>query len=222
LAQGESTQGESALAEPDRNWLPLGTVGRPYGVRGAFHVRLYNPESLAFETLSHVELVRQELGQRTSSQSFEIVEASPRPKGLVMALRGLDSPEAAARWTGAEIRARRSDLPPLAPGEYYLVDLIGCEVWAPASPADETADETSQPDGQRGETSPADETSQLGEWRQLGEVSAVRSDPSCDTAVVRRSDGTLVEFAVVPAWIANVDVDGRRIELSSEEGLIEP
>jgi len=170
-------------------------VGKAYGVQGAFHARLYNAESSAFESLERVQLAQ---GKKT--QSFDIVEASPRPKGLVLKLAGLNSPEATAEWTGAEILAERAKLPPLEPGEYYLADLVGCEVWIVADSA-------------------ADASSQAA--RKLGEVSEVRSDPSCDTAVVQRPDGTLLEFAVLPQWVTSVDVEARRVELSGEEGLIE-
>lgn len=196
-SDGVPVRGESSFVpSSDRTFLPLGTVGKAYGIRGAFHARLYNPESLAFESLERVQLA-----QGTKSKTFDIVEVSPRPKGLVLRLAGLSSPEATAEWTGAQILAERAKLPPLEPGEYYLIDLVGCEVWLEAN------DDTSEPSSRAG--------------LKLGEVSEVRSDPSCDTAVVRRADGTLFEFAVLPEWVASVDVEARRVELSSEEGLIE-
>ena len=36
---------------------------------------------------------------------------------------------AAAALTLAEVRARRAALPPLAPGEFYVEDVVGCAVF---------------------------------------------------------------------------------------------
>jgi 16S rRNA processing protein RimM len=55
----------------------------------------------------------------------------------------------------------------------------------------------------------------------VGEVVRVETHPSIDTLVIRRPDGTLVEQAVAPAFIAHLDVAARRVELKNRDGLIE-
>jgi 16S rRNA processing protein RimM len=172
-------------ADEDRRWLRIGQLGRPHGVRGAVHVRLDNPESDAFETLTHLRLV-----QGKDARLFEIGEVSPRPKDVVVTLAGINSREAAQLWTGATVYAERSSLPPLEPGEYYLADLVGATVVA------------------------------LGEVR--GTIARVRSDPSCDTAVVRTEAGAELELALVDDWLLEVNIEERRVTLTSDEGLIEP
>jgi 16S rRNA processing protein RimM len=47
---------------------------------------------------------------------------------LVAKWAGCDSPEAADALKGAQVAAARGDFPPLLPGEYYWVDLIGLRV----------------------------------------------------------------------------------------------
>ena len=97
--------------------------------------------------------------------------------------------DAAQALTGARVLVPRSELPPLAEGEAYLVDLVGAEVVAP--------------DG------------------VIGEVVDIAVHPSVDTLVIRRPDGKLVELALLPAFVAKLDAAGRRVELTSRDGLIE-
>lgn len=169
----------------DRDWLRIGQVGRPHGIRGALHVRPYNPDSDALGSLSRVRLMR---GKEV--RELEIESSNPQPKDFILTFRGVSSREAAQLWTGAEVFAPRSSLPPLEPGEYYLADLVGCSVFVLD--------------------------------RRVGTVAKVRSDPSCDTAVISKLDGGECELPLVDDWVGEVDVEARKVVLESEEGLIEP
>jgi 16S rRNA processing protein RimM len=108
----------------DPETVVLGVVGKPHGVRGEVTLRPHNVHGRTFETLRTLTLVRD-----GASRSYEIVALRPTPDGAIARLRGVDDREAAAALTLAEIRAPRSALPPLAPGEYYVSDVLGCEVF---------------------------------------------------------------------------------------------
>jgi 16S rRNA processing protein RimM len=54
----------------------------------------------------------------------------------------------------------------------------------------------------------------------VGEVVEVRVHPSVDALVVRAPDGTLLEQPIAEPWIASVDVDAKRVELRSTDGLV--
>jgi 16S rRNA processing protein RimM len=43
-------------------------------------------------------------------------------------LGGIDTPEEAKEWSGALVSVLWEELPPPEEGEYYVTDLIGCEV----------------------------------------------------------------------------------------------
>ena len=47
---------------------------------------------------------------------------------IVARVAGLSDREAALRWRGAEILVPRAQFPAPAEGEYYWIDLVGCEV----------------------------------------------------------------------------------------------
>lgn len=55
----------------------------------------------------------------------------------------------------------------------------------------------------------------------VGEVVRVETHPTVDTLVIRRPDGSLVEQALAPAFIARLDVPNRTVELANRDGLIE-
>jgi 16S rRNA processing protein RimM len=55
----------------------------------------------------------------------------------------------------------------------------------------------------------------------VGAVEAIGIHPSVDTLVIRTPDGKLVEQPLVDEWLEEVDAVGRRVVLTSREGLIE-
>lgn len=105
--------------------LELGVLGRPHGVRGALHMRLHNPDSDAFDTLKRL-LIETERGGR---EELRIASVEARPKSWVLTFQGVATREQAEVLTGRRVFALRSELPALAEGEYYLMDLIGCRVY---------------------------------------------------------------------------------------------
>jgi 16S rRNA processing protein RimM len=53
---------------------------------------------------------------------------------MLLGFEGVDDRDAALALRGARLEVERRLLPPLAPGEYYLVDLVGADVLGPAGP----------------------------------------------------------------------------------------
>jgi 16S rRNA processing protein RimM len=92
-------------------------------VRGEISLRPYNPRGRALADLRQVVLVRE--GRR---EAREIVACRPVEGGYLVRLDGVESREAAAALTLAEVQIARAVLPALAPGEYYVEDVAGCAV----------------------------------------------------------------------------------------------
>jgi 16S rRNA processing protein RimM len=112
------------VAPYDPETVVLGVVGKPHGVRGEVMLRPHNVHGRSFEGLRALTLVR-----GATSTTYEIVALRTTPDGAIARLRGVDDREAAAALTLAEIRAPRASMPPLAPGEYYVSDVVGCQVF---------------------------------------------------------------------------------------------
>lgn len=106
-----------------RDFLELGRVGRPHGVRGEFRLTLFNKESDALRTAKHLHLV--------SEAGVAVIRIDAvRGKGAepIIALADMASREAAEAVRGARVFVKRSELPALEEGEYYLVDTLGLTV----------------------------------------------------------------------------------------------
>jgi 16S rRNA processing protein RimM len=92
-------------------------------VAGEIALRPYNPRGRALAGLGQILLVRD--GRR---EEREVVACRPVEGGYLLRLGGVADREAAAALTLAEVRVARAALPPLAPGEYYVEDVVGCAV----------------------------------------------------------------------------------------------
>ncbi len=97
--------------------IALGKLGRSHGLQG--ELRLF-PYSEGDNLLAARQVYVAE-----SLLGIEHVRATK--DCLLIKFAGIDTPEAAARLTHAEVALPRACLPPLAEGEYYWVDLIGLE-----------------------------------------------------------------------------------------------
>jgi ribosomal 30S subunit maturation factor RimM len=56
---------------------------------------------------------------------------------------------------------------------------------------------------------------------EIGQVVEVRIFPTIDALVIERPDGVRVELPLNPHWVAEVNLEERRIVLSSTDGIIE-
>lgn len=61
-------------------------------------------------------------------RTAEVVGARPFGDGELVRLGGVDDRDQAARFTNSELYVPRDRLPALAEGEFYVADLIGCQV----------------------------------------------------------------------------------------------
>lgn len=105
-------------------WLEIGRIGSPFGVKGWMHVESYTdpPEQLLqYRNWS----LRGRTGEPVARQ---VAEGREHTSGMVVRLQGIEDRDSAALWQGATIAVPRSELPPLKPREYYQADLMGLEV----------------------------------------------------------------------------------------------
>jgi 16S rRNA processing protein RimM len=110
--------------EYDPDTISVGVFGRPHGVGGALALRPHNPGSRALDGLGQVLACAAD-GRRTA---YDVASLRPVAGGYLIRLAGIDDREAAAALTLSEVRAPRAALPALAPGEYYVEDVVGCAV----------------------------------------------------------------------------------------------
>ncbi len=105
-------------------WIELGRVGAPFGIKGWVHVESHTdpPEGL----LGYREWVlRLATGERLVRG---VLEGRSHGAGLVAHLAGVDERGAAALLAGAWIEVERATLPQLPARQYYRADLQGLRV----------------------------------------------------------------------------------------------
>jgi len=118
----------SRAGEPsdDSPGLEVGRVSKAHGITGELRIVPHWESSDALEQVSEIWLTLKD--QRTA---YAIERARAVPRAYLVKLRGVDDRNAAEALHGATVSVPRSVLPPLEPGEYYLVDLIGVKVLGP-------------------------------------------------------------------------------------------
>ncbi|MCL1817777.1 MAG: ribosome maturation factor RimM, partial [Spirochaetaceae bacterium] len=104
--------------------LTTGIVRRSHGVRGFFRVQSTSGETAHFMALEEICL----RGPAGKEETFSVEECRAAGKDILMKLRGIDSPEDAARYAAWEIRVPREKASPLGKGQYYVNDLCGASI----------------------------------------------------------------------------------------------
>ena len=98
-------------------WLRAGTVGRPHGLDGSFHVGDCVPGLLTLDGAVMVAGRERRIARRAGTDSRPIVR-----------FEGCDDREAAEALRGAEILVARSRVPELDEDEWWADELEGCRV----------------------------------------------------------------------------------------------
>lgn len=171
--------------DKNKTHLEIGIIAKPHGIRGELKVRLHNEDSTSLDEVTHV-IVEPAKGEVVR---YEVERVRGNSKGLILALSGVDTMEAANDLRGAKLWVDRAAVSALEPGEYYLVDLVGCQVELDGKP--------------------------------FATVQSVRPDPTVDTMVIKLLDGTVADVPLVEAWVGEVDIGAKKIQLLSTDGLIE-
>jgi 16S rRNA processing protein RimM len=105
-------------------WVELGRLGAPYGIKGWLHVESHTDPKLAL--LKYREwALRFGDGERSMRR---VAEGRAHGEGLVARLDGVADRNVAATFTGALIEVQRASLPAPKKNEYYQADLVGMSV----------------------------------------------------------------------------------------------
>ncbi len=120
--------------------LVVGIVRTSFGIHGALKIESISGETGHLLKLERVRLRRirsQSAAQRArlgrspeenSIDEFRVTGARQHGSLVVLNLQGIESPEEARTWQGAEVVVERSAAAPKGPDEYYIADLVGCRL----------------------------------------------------------------------------------------------
>jgi len=170
--------------DKNKTHLQVGVIGRPHGLRGEVKLHLHFEGSTSLDAVEYVVLEP----EKGPAQRLQLESVRGSAKGPILAFVDVAGREGAEALRGAKVWIERAAAPPLEDGEYYLVDLVGCDVSL--------------------------------EGKSIAKVTGVRPDPSVDTMILKLMDGEVAEVPIVEAWVGEVDVNAKTVELLSEDGLI--
>jgi 16S rRNA processing protein RimM len=107
-----------------KDWLELGRVGSPYGIKGWVHVQSFADPPQRLLKIREWNLC---LGV-AEPLAMKVVEGRTHGSGIVARLDGIEDRNQAARLQGARIEVARSALPKLRRRQFYQADLVGLPV----------------------------------------------------------------------------------------------
>jgi 16S rRNA processing protein RimM len=106
--------------EPDLGRLTVGTVGRPHGLDGSFHLAGHG---------GGVELGAG-LAVQVGDRPARIANCKGTADRPILRLDIAASREQVDELRGQQVSVDRSEVPDPDEGEFFQVDLVGCSVWA--------------------------------------------------------------------------------------------
>jgi 16S rRNA processing protein RimM len=108
----------------NKDVLEIGQIVNTRGLRGEVKLNSFSEDSKRFEKLSTI-LVK----NKDNFEEYEIQRVSYSKNQVVLKLKGIDHIDYAEKLKNLYVYVRRSDLEDLEEGQYYIVDLIGLEVF---------------------------------------------------------------------------------------------
>ena len=97
----------------------IGRVLKAHGIKGELVVLPVSISPADFKSYQEVIL---------ADRRYPVVSSRSHGKFVILALRGVETRNAAETLCGAELRLPKSEFPPLAAGKYYRHELAGCAV----------------------------------------------------------------------------------------------
>ena len=105
-------------------YIQIGEIYREHGVQGEVKVWVYSQSDENFRKGMKVILRRSD----GDESEVQIDAAAPYQKWFLTKFSTFTNPEKAKEWRKAHVLVKKSDLTKARRGEYYLFDLIGCQV----------------------------------------------------------------------------------------------
>lgn len=106
------------------NRLEIGKIVNTHGLRGEVKVVPWTNTPDVFEDIEYVYVKGKE------EKKLEISNIKYQKNNIIVKLKGLDDITDAERLKNAVLTTDREQLPELSEGEYYIEDLIGCEIFS--------------------------------------------------------------------------------------------
>ena len=105
-------------------YLEIGQIVNTFGIKGQVKVVPFTDDITQFDTLKQIYIEK-----RKNLELFEIEKSKDHKNMIILKLKGIDTPEQAESLRNCYIKINRKDARKLPEGTYFIVDLIGLDVY---------------------------------------------------------------------------------------------
>ena len=108
-----------------QEFLEIGQIVNTFGIKGMVKVKPFTDNIRRFDNMEKVYVET----NKTKKQ-YEIEEVKYHKEMVLIKFKGIDRVEEAELLRNAYLKVNRKDEPELEEGTYYIVDLIGLDVYS--------------------------------------------------------------------------------------------
>lgn len=108
-----------------QEFLEIGQIVNTFGIKGMVKVKPFTDDITRFDYLEKVYVESQK-----NKKEYEIEEVKYHKDMVLIKFKGIDRIEEAELLRNSYLKVDRNDEPDLEEGTYYIVDLIGLDVYS--------------------------------------------------------------------------------------------
>ena len=105
-------------------YLEIGQIVNTFGIKGMVKIKPFTDDINRFDRLKKIYI-----SNKNGKKEYQIQEVKYHKNMVLMKLEGVDTPEQADLLRQSYLLIDRADEEPLEEGVYYIVDLLGLEVY---------------------------------------------------------------------------------------------
>ena len=105
-------------------YFEIGQIVNTFGIKGMVKIKPFTDDINRFDDLEKIYIEK-----NNTKKEYKIEEVKYHKQMVLMKLKGINTPEEADLLRGSYLIINREDEEPLEEGTYYIVDLLGSEVY---------------------------------------------------------------------------------------------
>lgn len=106
-------------------YLEIGQIVNTFGIKGMVKVKPFTDDINRFDRLETIYIKN-----KKGNKEYKIQEVKYHKQMVMLKLEGIENPEEAEKLRGSYLLIDRDKEEPLEEGIYYIVDLLGLEVFS--------------------------------------------------------------------------------------------